>query len=124
MIVACILSNRLVCKVSTPSPPPTPPLTSMVKENSPPPAKTGSPPRDYDLSPLLSQADNEMSDEDKAASDNVGRFLAAIPPSSCFQFLVAISSNEFLKSFTAIASNETETFQVKFEKGMVGALKE
>ncbi len=56
-----------------------------------------------------------MSDEDKAASDNVRKFLAAIPPSSCSQFLAAISSNEFLKSFTAIASNETESFQVKFE---------
>jgi hypothetical protein len=77
--------------------------------------KTGSPPRNYDLSALLSQADNEMSDEDKAALDNVGKFLAAIPPSSRSQFLAVISSDEFLKSLTAIASNETETFQMKFE---------
>ncbi len=58
-----------------------------------------------------------MSNEDTAASDNRGKFLAAIPLASCSQFLVAISSKEFLKSFTAIASNDSKPPQVKFEHG-------
>jgi hypothetical protein len=84
----------------------------MVKENSPPPAKTGSPPCGGDLFALL---DNDMSNEDKAASNNIGKFLATIPLASRSQFLAAISSKEFLKSFTAIASDDSETPQVKFE---------
>jgi hypothetical protein len=84
----------------------------MAKENSPPPAKTGSPPCGNDLSALL---DNDMSNEDKAASDNIGKFLAAIPSASRSQFLAAISSKEFLKFFTAIASDDSETPQVKFK---------
>ena len=83
----------------------------MVKENSPPPAKTGSPPQGDDVSAL---SDNEMSNEDKAASDNIGKFLAAIPSASRSQFLAAISSKEFLKSFSAIASNDSTSPQVKF----------
>jgi hypothetical protein len=84
----------------------------MVKENSPPPVKTRSSPRGNDLSTLL---DNDMSNEDKAASDKMGKFLAAIPLASHSQFLAAISSKEFLKSLTAIASDDSETPQVKFE---------
>jgi hypothetical protein len=76
----------------------------MVKENSPPPAKTGSPPQGDDVLALF---DNEMSNEDKAASDNIGKFLADIPSASCSQFLVVISSKEFLKSFSAIASDDS-----------------
>ncbi len=48
----------------------------MVKENSPPSAKTGSPPDSPDLSPLR---DGKMSDEDKAASKNIGKILASLP---------------------------------------------
>jgi hypothetical protein len=83
----------------------------MVKENSPPPAKTGFPPQGDDVSALF---DNEMSNEDKAASDKIGKFLAAIPLASRSQFLEAISSKEFLKSFSAIASNDSTSPQVKF----------
>jgi hypothetical protein len=93
------------------------PLSSMVKEASPPPVKTGPPPCGNDLSALLSQANNDMSNEDTAASDNLGKFLAAIPLASRSQFLVAISSKEFLKSFTAIASDDSKPPQVKFEHG-------
>jgi hypothetical protein len=89
----------------------------MVKEASPPPVKTGPPPHGNDLSALLSQADNVMSNEDTAASDNLGKFLAAIPSASRSQFLAAISSKEFLKSFTAIASNDSTPPQIKFEHG-------
>ncbi len=89
----------------------------MVKEASPPPVKTGPPPRGDDLSALLSQADNDMSNEDTAASDNLGKFLAAIPSAICSQFLAAISSKEFLKSFTAIVSDDSKPPQVKFEHG-------
>jgi hypothetical protein len=87
----------------------------MVKEASPPLVKTGPPPCSDDLSALLSQADNNMSNEDTAASDNLGKFLAAIPLANRSQFLAAISSKEFLKSFTAIASNDSKPPQVKFE---------
>ncbi len=89
----------------------------MVKEASPPPVKTGPPPRGDDLSALLSQADNVMSNEDTAASNNLGKFLAAIPSASRSQFLAVISSKEFLKSFTAIASNDSTPPQIKFEHG-------
>ena len=58
-----------------------------------------------------------MSNEDTAASDNLGKFLAAIPLASRSQFLAAISSKEFLKSFTAIASDDSKPPQVKFEHG-------
>ena len=58
-----------------------------------------------------------MLNEDTAASDNLGKFLAAIPLASCSQFLAAISSKEFLKSFTAIASDDSTPPQIKFEHG-------
>ncbi len=58
-----------------------------------------------------------MSNEDTAVSDNLGKLLAAIPLASHSQFLAAISSKEFLKSFTAIASNDSKPPQVKFEHG-------
>jgi hypothetical protein len=93
------------------------PLSSMVKGDSLPPVKTRPPPCGNDLSALLSQADNDMSNEDTAASDNLGKFLAAIPLASHSQFLVAISSKEFLKSFTAIVSDDSKPPQVKFEHG-------
>ncbi len=89
----------------------------MVKGASPPPVKTGPPPCGDDLSALLSQADNVMSNEDTAASNNLGKFLAAIPSASCSQFLAAISSKEFLKSFTAITSDDSKPPQIKFEHG-------
>jgi hypothetical protein len=89
----------------------------MVKEASPPPVKTRPSPCGDDLSTLLSQADNDMSNEDTAASDNLGKFLAAIPLARCSQFLAASSSKEFLKSFTAIASDDSDCPQVKFEHG-------
>jgi hypothetical protein len=106
----CHLSLKISCT-------PFHPLSSMVKEASPPPMKTEHPPRGDDLSTLLSQADNNMSNEDTAASDNLGKFLAAIPSASRSQFLAAISSKEFLKSFTAIASDDSKPPQVKFEHG-------
>ncbi len=56
-----------------------------------------------------------MLNEDTAASNILVKFLAAIPSASCSQFLVAISSKEFLKSFTAIASDDSKPPQVKFE---------
>jgi hypothetical protein len=56
-----------------------------------------------------------MSNEDKAASNNIGKFLAAIPLACRSQFLAAISSEEFLKSFFAIASNDSTSPQVKLE---------
>ncbi len=87
-------------------------IQSMVKENSPPPTKTGSPPQGDDVSALF---DNEMSNGDKAASNNIRKFLAAIPSASRSQFLAAISSEEFLKSFSAIASDDSTSPQVKFE---------
>jgi hypothetical protein len=89
---------------------------SMVKENSPPSAKTGSPPDSPDLSPLR---DGKMSDEDKAASKNIGKFLASLPLASHSQFFAAVSSKEFLESFSAATttSGNSAPPQVKFEYG-------
>ncbi len=88
----------------------------MVKENSPPSAKAGSPPDSPDLSPLR---DGEMSDEDKAASKNIGKFLASLPSASRSQFFAAVSSKEFLESFSAAmaTSGHSAPPQVKFEYG-------
>jgi hypothetical protein len=91
-------------------------LLSMVKENSPPSAKTGSPPDSPDLSPPRY---GEMSDEDKAASKNIGKFLASLPSASRSQFFAAVSSKEFLESFSAATatSGDSAPPQVKFEYG-------
>ncbi len=86
----------------------------MVKENSPPSAKTRSPPDSPDLSPLR---EGKMSDEDKAASKNIGKFLASLPLASRSQFFAAVSSKEFLESFSAATatSGNSAPSQVKFE---------
>ncbi len=84
---------------------------SMVKENSPPSAKTGSPPDSPDL------RDGKMSDEDKAASKNIGKFLASLPSASRSQFFAAVSSKEFLEFFSAATATSSDSAppQVKFE---------
>ena len=67
-----------------------------------------------DLSTLF---DSKMSDEDKTASNNIGKFLASLPLASCSQFLTAISSKEFLGSFSTSATRDDASLHVKFEHG-------
>jgi hypothetical protein len=43
--------------------------------------------------------ENQMTDEDKKASENIQKFLLAIPADSRSQFLATISSDDFLKTF-------------------------
>ncbi len=54
-----------------------------------------------------------MSDEDKKNLENIEKFLSTIPRTTRSQFLAAISSSDFLKTF-ATASGNSGTFQVKF----------
>ncbi len=92
----------------------------MVKEKSPP-AKKGTTPYDNDLSNLMLQANKEikmyeeMSDADKAAFKNIQKFLFAILPASCSQFLAKIGSDEFLKTFAFVLLGAACGVQVKFE---------
>ncbi len=57
--------------------------------------------------------EEELSDEDKTNSENIKKFLSTIPHTTRSQFLVAISSSDFLKTF-ATASGNSGTFQVRF----------
>jgi hypothetical protein len=89
----------------------------MVKDKSPP-AQKGSP---CNLGNLMQPADKElkmyegMSDANKAASKSIQKFLLAIPPASCSQFLAKIGSDEFLKTFASVLSGAAGSFQGKFE---------
>ena len=81
-------------------------LQSMVKADSPPTKKGGK-----KLEGI--KEEEELFNEDKTNSDNIKKFLSTIPHTTWFQFLVAISSSDFLKTF-ATASGNSGTFQVKF----------
>jgi hypothetical protein len=89
----------------------------MVKDESHP-AQKGSP---CNLGNLMQQADKEikmyegMSDADKAASKSIQKFLSAIPPAHCSQFLAKIGSDEFLKTFASVLLGAAGSNQVKFE---------
>jgi hypothetical protein len=93
----------------------------MVKEAPPPPAKQGPTPHDNDLSDLMKQVNVEfqmyveMPAADNEASENIQKFLSALPPASHSQFLAAISSDEFLKNFPFSSFNAVDDIQVKFE---------
>ncbi len=56
-----------------------------------------------------------MSDADKAASESIQKFLLAIPPASCSQFLAKIGSDKFLKTFASVSLGAAGGVQVKFE---------
>jgi hypothetical protein len=89
----------------------------MTKEETPPPKMS---PGGNDLGNLLKMADdavkrneleeNQMTDEDKKASENIQKFLSAIPANSRSQFLATINSDDFLKTF-----GQTGRVEVKFE---------
>jgi hypothetical protein len=89
----------------------------MVKDESPPTHKGST----RNLSDLMQQADKEikmyggMSDADKTASESIQKFLLAIPPASCSQFLAEIGSDEFLKTFASVLLGAAGGIQVKFE---------
>jgi hypothetical protein len=80
-------------------------LQSMVKADSPP-TKKG----DKKLEGIKEE---ELSDEDKTNLENIKKFLSTIPHTAWSQFLAAISSSDFLKTF-ATALGNSGTFQVKF----------
>ncbi len=81
-------------------------LQSMVKADSPPTKKGGK-----KLEGI--KEEEELSDEDKTNSENIEKFLLTIPCTTWSQFLAAISSSDFLKTF-ATALGNFGTFQVKF----------
>ena len=81
-------------------------LQSMVKADSPPTKKGGK-----KLEGI--KEEEELSDEDKTNLENIKKFLSTIPCTTRSQFLAAISSSDFLKTF-ATASGNSGTFQVKF----------
>jgi hypothetical protein len=56
-----------------------------------------------------------MSDANKAASKSIQKFLSAIPPAICSQFLAEIGSDEFLKTFASVSPGAAGGVQVKFE---------
>ncbi len=60
----------------------------------------------------------EMSPANRDASKNIQKFLLVIPPTSHSQFLAAISSDKFLKTFTSISSDVADNIQVKIENQM------
>ena len=78
----------------------------MVKADSPPTKKGGK-----KLEGI--KEEEELSDEDKTNLENIKKFLLTIPCTTWSQFLAAISSSDFLKTF-ATASGNSGTFQVKF----------
>jgi hypothetical protein len=78
----------------------------MVKADSPPTKKGGK-----KLEGI--KEDEELSNEDKTNLENIKKFLSTIPRTTRSQFLAAISSSDFLKTF-ATASGNSGTFQVKF----------
>ena len=98
----------------------------MTKEDSPPPKA-----KQDDLGNLLKDANKAVAclerenEEYKKASDNLQKFLSAIPAESRSQFLTAIGSNYFLKSFGTPASvkvkNEDRSKRVMFEDGTRGS---
>jgi hypothetical protein len=57
--------------------------------------------------------EEELSNEDKTNSENIEKCLSMIPCTTWSQFLAAISSSDFLKTF-ATALGKSGTFQVKF----------
>jgi hypothetical protein len=87
----------------------------MTKEETPPPKMR---PGGDDLGNLLKIAndavkcnelkENQMTDEDKKASENIQKFLSAVLADSRSQFLATISSNDFLKTFGQTGSFEFE----------------
>jgi hypothetical protein len=79
----------------------------MVKADSPTTKKSGK-----KLQGIKEQ--EELSDEDKTNLENIKKFLLTIPCTTWSQFLKAISSSDFLKTF-ATALGNSGTFQVKFE---------
>jgi hypothetical protein len=81
-------------------------LQSMVKADSPPTKKDGK-----KLEGV--KEEEELSDEDNANLENIEKFLLTIPRTTWSQFLAAISSSDFLKTF-ATALGNSGTFQVKF----------
>jgi hypothetical protein len=101
----------------------------MTKEDSPPPKA-----KQDDLGNLLKDANEAVAhlecenEEYKKASNNLQKFLSAIPAESRSQFLTAIGSNDFLKSFGTPASvevkNEDGSKRVMFEDGTTTAMGE
>jgi hypothetical protein len=96
----------------------------MTKEETPLPKMR---PGGIDLDNLLKMAnnavkhneleENQMTDEDKRASENIQNFLSAIPADNRSQYLATISSNDFLKTF-----GQTGRVKVKFEDGTTRVL--
>jgi hypothetical protein len=78
----------------------------MVKADSPPTKKGGK-----KLEGIKDE--EELSNEDKTNLENIKKFLLTIPCTTQSQFLAAISSSDFLKTF-ATASGNSGTCQVKF----------
>jgi hypothetical protein len=101
----------------------------MTKEDSPlPKAKQddlGNLPKDANEAVARLEHENE---EYKKASNNLQKFLSAIPAESRSQFLTAIGSNDFLKSFGTPASvevkNEDGSKRVMFKNGTTTAMGE
>ncbi len=81
-------------------------LQSMVKADSPPTKKGGK-----KLEGI--KEEEELSDENKTNLENIEKFLLTIPHTTRSQFLAAISTSDFLKTF-ATASGNSGSFQVKF----------
>jgi hypothetical protein len=102
---------------------------NMMKEDSPLPKA-----KQDDLGNLLKDANEAVArlecknEEYKKASDNLQKFLSALPAESRFQFLTAIGSDDFLKSFGTPASveikNEDGSKRVMFEDGTTTAMGE
>jgi hypothetical protein len=65
-----------------------------------------------DTNEAVDRQELEMTEDDKKHNKGLQKFLAAIPAESRSQFLAAISSNEFLKSFGV---TEDGPIRVKFE---------
>ncbi len=56
--------------------------------------------------------DDEMTEDDMWNTDNISKFLGAIPQESCSKFLATISSDKFINAFTH-QSAESAEFCVK-----------
>jgi hypothetical protein len=101
----------------------------MTKEDSPPPKA-----KQDDLCNFLKDANEAVArlecenEEYKKASNNLLKFLSAIPAESRSQFLTAIGSDDFLKPFGTPASdkvkNEDGSKRVMFEDGTTTAMGE
>ncbi len=61
----------------------------------------------------MKESRRKLSNEDKTNLENIEKFLLTIPHTAWSQFLAAISSSDFLKTFPT-ASGNSGTFQVKF----------